>query len=483
MNSYASIGYNKMLTAVGARRAEKTMRRVKLQDNQAAEAAEWTARAVHEAGGRALLVGGCVRDAHLGRAAKDADMEAFGVDPRRLIELLKTRFSVDLVGEAFCVVKIRGLPLDVSVPRRESKSGLGHKGFTATADPTLSFEEAASRRDFTMNAMGFDLLTGEVLDPFGGGGDLDRRILRHVSYRFAEDPLRVLRGAQFAARFRLNADPSTIQLCRSMTMEGLAKERIFDEWKKLILLGGRPSMGLDFLRRVGWTRYFPELEALIDTPQDPEWHPEGDVWTHTLHCMDAFAKERIGCEREDLVVGLGVLCHDFGKPASTVFERGRWRSPGHDVQGEKLTRRFVQRLSNQKGLAKEAAALTRWHMVPAQLEPGVSDAAVRRLSRRAGRLDRLLRVCAADMNGRPPLPKTGQTELAWLKKRAAELNALDSQPNPILLGRHAIQELDMEPGPKIGHLLKEAYEAQLDGAFDTLETGLEWLRAKGRLEQ
>ena len=458
------------------------MRRVQLADGAAGAAVEWIARSVREIGGRALLVGGCVRDAYLGGSAKDADLEAFGVEPARLTAALESRFAIDLVGQAFCVVKIKGLPLDVSVPRRESKSGLGHKGFTAEADPSLTFEEAAHRRDFTMNAMGFDPLSGEWLDPYGGRGDLDRRRLRHVSNRFAEDPLRVLRGVQFAARFRLKADPKTAALCRTMTMEGLAKERVFDEWKKLLLLGEKPSLGLEFLRQTGWTGYFPELEALIGTPQDPEWHPEGDVWTHTLHCMDAYAEDRIGDEREDLVVGLGTLCHDIGKPATTVFERGRWRSPGHDTAGEPLTRRFVRRLSNQKGLAKEAAALTRWHMAPMQIGPDSSDAAVRRLSRRVGRLDRLLRVCAADMNGRPPLPKTGREALSWLERRAAELDALDSRPKPILMGRHALQELGMEPGPAVGEVLREAYEAQLDGAFDTLEAGIEWLHAREREE-
>ena len=273
--------------------------------------------AIRDGGGRALLVGGCVRDALLGRPAQDVDIEVYRLPAERLEALLAARFAIDRVGQAFGILKIHGLDVDVSLPRRESKAGLGHRGFAVQSDPDLSYEEAAARRDFTINAMAFDPLNGELIDPFDGRGDLRNRILRHTSARFSEDPLRVLRGAQFAARFDLTAAPETVAIARTIGLEGLAPERIYEEWRKLVAQGVRPSRGLHFLKECEWIRFFPEPAALIGCAQDPGWHPEGDVWEHTLYCMDAYARGRTGDAWEDLVVGWAVLCHDFGKPRTT----------------------------------------------------------------------------------------------------------------------------------------------------------------------
>ena len=306
-----------------------------IEDTALREALVTICEAIGAAGGRALLVGGCVRDAALGIPAKDLDIEVYGVPPERLAEILAMRFAIDLIGQAFAVIKIRGLPIDVSIPRRESKAGLGHRGFEVLSDPWMTPEEAVARRDFTINAMALDPVEGAIIDPYGGLQDLQMRLLRHTTEKFAEDPLRVLRGMQFAARFNLEVAPETASLCRTIEPEGLAHERIFEEWRKLILSGIRPSRGLKFLRDCQWVRYFPELEALIGCQQDPDWHPEGDVWTHTLHCMDAFATERAGNEWEDLVVGFAVLCHDLGKPSTTRFEDGRLRSKGMKKPGRR----------------------------------------------------------------------------------------------------------------------------------------------------
>ncbi|MFA6317541.1 MAG: polynucleotide adenylyltransferase, partial [Elusimicrobiota bacterium] len=344
-------------------------------------------RAVHEAGGRALVVGGSVRDALIGLPAKDLDVEVYGVEPTRLQELLKAHFNVSLVGQAFGVIKILGVSMDVSIPRRESKSGLGHKGFDVLSDPGLSLEEASSRRDFTVNAMALDPATGELFDPHGGRKDLEARVLRHVSEKFREDPLRVLRGMQFAARFELTPAPETVALCRSIEPEGLASERVFEEWRKLILQGSRPSLGLTFLKDTGWLSHYPELEALVGCEQEPEWHPEGDVWAHTLHGMDAFARRRIGDEAEDIVVGFAVLCHDFGKPSTTRFEDGRIRSWEHEEAGGEPCRRFLERLTNQAGLIASVLPLVTAHMRPDELfKAHATDAAVRRLARKVGRI-------------------------------------------------------------------------------------------------
>lgn len=451
---------------------------IRLDDAELETILKQVVEVVTRAGGRPIIVGGAVRDALLDIAAKDIDVEVFGLAPQLLEAAVARQFAIDKVGKAFGVLKIRGTPLDISLPRRESKSGTGHKGFDVSSDPFMSFEDAASRRDFTINAMGWNPLSKTLLDPFNGRGDLKNGILRHTSAKFAEDPLRVLRGMQLAARFRLRAAPETVDLCQTMTPEGLAKERIFDEWKKLLTVSAQPSMGLTFLRQTGWVRYFPELQATIDCPQDPRWHPEGDVWTHTLHCLDSFARHRVNNEYEDLVVGLGVLCHDFGKPCTTIIEGDVIRSPGHDVAGLSLTRCFLERMTTQVSLIEDVTKLVVEHMRPQSLyDAQASISAIRRLALRVGRIDRLLRVARADRMGRPPMDGTHFPAADWLREKALEEDLERAAPTQILLGRHLLA-MGVAPGPLVGHLLHDAYQAQLDGEFATLDAALEWARAR-----
>jgi tRNA nucleotidyltransferase (CCA-adding enzyme) len=431
-------------------------------------------RRVRAAGGRTLLVGGSVRDALLRLPVVDLDLEVFGVEPRRLRALLEEEWRVDEVGESFAVLKLRHHAIDVSLPRRERKTGSGHRDFEVAADPSMSVADAARRRDFTINAMAIDLESGELEDPFGGAADLERRLLRHTSERFVEDPLRVLRGMQMVARFELEVAPGTVELSRSIPFAGLAPERVFDEWRKLLLEGRSISRGLTFLRDTGWVRHFPELEALIGCPQDPQWHPEGDVWTHTLEVMDAFVREREGDPWEDLVVGFACLCHDFGKPATTRHEDGRIRSLGHESAGEPPTRSFLERMTRQTALADEVVPLVRHHLKPRQLfDAKASDAAVRRLADKVGRIDRLARVARADAAGRSPLPPDDESA-RWLLERARALELADRRPAPVVLGRHLI-ERGLEPGPGFGPILERCFEAQLDGLFTDLPGGLEHL--------
>ena len=427
---------------------------------------------VHRTGGRALLVGGCVRDSALGLPAKDLDIEVYGIEATALESILSHHFDVDLVGQAFGVMKIHDCPVDVALPRRESKHGRGHRGFLIDSDPHMDPVDAASRRDFTVNAIAYDPLTGNVVDPYGGLNDLAQGLLRHVSPQFEEDSLRVLRGMQFAARFDFRVSPDTIEICRTLELEGLAAERIFDEWKKMILYGVRPSRGLTFLRECEWIRYFPELLPLIDCPQDPEWHPEGDVWMHTLHCMDAFAGRRVNDEREDLVVGLAVLCHDLGKPATTKKENGRVTSKDHSSIGAGLTQTLLSRMINESALIDAVVPLVSTHLAPMMLfKAGAGDAAVRRLARKVGRIDRLVRVAHADMLGRPPLRVDTFDAGDWLTERARALQVEAAAPKPIVMGRHLIQ-LGLKPGNHFGPILEACFNAQIEGEFDTLEAGI-----------
>ena len=433
------------------------------------------AELISKNGGHLLLVGGSVRDLLIQSTPKELDCEVRGMSVSALKNILAHKYSCNEVGKAFGVIRLRGLPVEIALPRTEIKSGMGHKGFDITIDSDLPFESAVRRRDFTMNAIALDPLNGEILDPCNGREDLKNRILRHIGPAFKEDPLRVLRGMQFISRFDLSPSQETIEICKSMEIENLAPERIFAEWKKLVLEGTNISAGLNFLKDTAWIKYFPELASLINCKQDPEWHPEGDVWTHTLHCMDAFASERINEEWEDLVVGFAVLCHDLGKPLTTkIGEDGRIRSPLHEPKGEGPTRSFLSRMTNQQDLHEQVVPLVRRHLTPRTFyKDEASDGAIRRLANKVKRIDRLVRVASADIQGRPPR-NDEFPEGPWLIKRAEELKVKDSEPKPIILGRHLI-ERGLKPSPEFGPILEQCFEEQLDGTFKDLKGGLSFL--------
>ncbi|HWF84439.1 MAG TPA: hypothetical protein VG222_06320, partial [Vicinamibacterales bacterium] len=303
------------------------------------------ASAARDAGGRALVVGGWVRDRLMGIDSADLDLEVFGVPAVRLHELLGTFGRVEAVGESFQVYKIGGI--DVSLPRHDSKAGRGHRGFVVAGDPEMTIADAARRRDFTINAIAWDPLTDEYFDPFDGRGDLGRRLLRIVDpATFADDSLRVLRAVQFAARFGLTLDERTRALCREIPLDDLPAERVWGEIEKL-LFAPRPSVGFALAMDLGIiARLFPELQALAGCEQEPEWHPEGDVWVHTLQVIDQ-ARARIGDlpRPQQIAVMLGAVCHDLGKPATTAFVDGRIRSMDHEEQGVAPTMALLDRLN------------------------------------------------------------------------------------------------------------------------------------------
>jgi tRNA nucleotidyltransferase (CCA-adding enzyme) len=436
------------------------------------------AELIRDAGGRALLVGGVVRDGLLGITAKDIDMEVYGIDATSLEAILSKQYRLDTVGRSFGVFILKGLNIDISLPRRESQTGPKHTDFIVEGDPSMSSEEAAARRDFTINAISYDPLTETISDPYNGQKDLNSKTLRHVSPAFSEDPLRVLRGMQFTARFNLTATDATIAICSSLSPADLPPERIWEEWKKLLLKGHFIGDGLRFLQACGWLQYFPELAELVGCEQDPKWHPEGDVWTHTCHCLDAFAVNRISDDWEDLIVGLAVLCHDMGKPATTYTdENGRIRSPRHDIEGVAVAQCFLERMTRQKKVYEEVLPLVEQHMRPLALyRDQAGDSAIRRLAARVKRLDRLVRVSFADKNGRPPLVITDFPEGDWIMQRAESLSIQDSAPKPILLGRH-LKSFAIAPGPQYSQILDHCYEAQLEGAFTDIQEGRIYLRS------
>ena len=449
------------------------------------------AEVVGSSGGRAMLVGGSVRDELMdGIEAKDWDLEVYGLEPARLKQVLEELSAGDetlplnVVGEAFTVYKL-GRHIDVSVPRRERKSGRGHKAFIVEGDPDMSFADAASRRDFTINAILKDPLTGEIVDMTGGRRDIERRMIRHVSDEsFAEDSLRVLRAAQFAARFEFDIAPETVQLCQKIDVTDLPKERIWAELEKLLLRSRRPSIGLRWLYDLGVVdQIFPELKSLVGVPQEPEWHPEGDVDVHTLMVADEARKlvDDLPYEKQ-VAVMLGAVAHDFGKPPTTQFFDGRWRSHSHDEAGVGPTLSFLDTLGihtlNGYDVRNQVVQLVRYHLKPGEYYKSknpVGDGAFRRLARKV-EPDLLYRVAKADSLGRnpdwlPPEKHFGSEAQEWFIEKVRELQIEKKAPDPILMGRHLL-ELGLDPSPQFRKILDVVYEMQLDGKVQTPEDAI-----------
>jgi len=434
------------------------------------------AESVRDAGGRALIVGGWVRDRLLGIDSSDIDVEVFGVQASALRSLLGRFGRVDAVGESFQVYKVAGL--DVSLPRRDSKAGRGHRGFDITGDPAMSLAEAAKRRDFTINAMSWDPLTATYEDPCGGQGDLERRILRMVDpTTFADDSLRVLRAVQFAARFDLSLDKATAHVCREIPLDDLPAERVWGEIEKL-LFAGRPALGLALAMDLGVvSKLFPELLALSGCPQEPEWHPEGDVWVHTLQVVDQARRRIDGLSRpQQIAVMLGAVCHDFGKPATTALIDGRIRSMDHEEQGVAPAAVFLDRLNLHSidgyDVRKQVLGFVAQHLKPGawyKVRDEVGDGAFRRLAHKVD-LELLARVAKADCLGREP-GRFDCSAMDWFLERARALGVEHRPPAPILMGRHLL-DLGMRPGPRVGEILQAVYERQMDGAVTTLDEAL-----------
>ena len=434
-----------------------------------------------------MFVGGHVRDNILNIESKDVDIEVYGIDPEvLLVQLNINKDKLDIkdintVGASFGVIKIKlkdGQDLDVSLPRRENRIGNGHRGFLCIPDPDMSIKDAAARRDFTFNSL-CRTLDGEVLDFFGGLNDLRNRKIKHTSKAFIEDPLRVLRGMQFAGRFGFTVDEDTASVCAILAYhyDYLAKERIWGEWYKFLVKSTVPSFGMWFLRDTGWVECYPVLSKLISLEQDSTWHPEGDVWNHTCQSMDAACaicdREKVNDETR-LIIMLASLCHDFGKISTTEFVDGKIRSRGHDQAGEEFTIEFLESIHTPKDIIKKVVPLVTNHM--AHLNCNNSNS-VRRLSKKIepATIYELALVMEADHSGRGGMDIGRHEKVQFMLNKAEELKIKDGAPKPIIMGQHLIA-LGYNPGPTFGPILRRAFEAQLNGEFGDLETGLAWLK-------
>ncbi len=487
---------------------------------------------------RALIVGGFVRDALLGLHPKDLDIEVYGLTVDELIGAIERTFSrkVELIGSSFGVFKValeKGFDLDISLPRTESRAD---SDVQIVSDPFLSVAEAARRRDFTMNTLAADPLTGEIIDHFGAIADLNARVLRATDReRFQDDALRVYRAVQFCARMNMHPDAETMNLLSEMVKRGdlerlspeqrlerwlrliqetipepdattidriralaeevgrreLSVERRLEQWKKLLLKAERPSIGLNLMRELGIIeRLYPELNALIGTPQDPEWHPEGDVWTHTLMVVDAAARivrrEQAHLSKDEaFAVVMGALCHDFGKPGTTRFEGGRIRSRGHEEAGAEPAKAFLERLRAPGCIVEAATRIAAEHLKPGVLSRAYEDGTldrrqyannIRRLLKRLGGVSWrvLLAASEADARGRTiPGAATAPYIPGERFAEAVEEYALDREGREKLVQGRDLLSLGMKPGTEVGTLINKIEQLRDEGI---LETRLEALR-------
>ncbi len=445
---------------------------------------------------KAIIVGGSVRDHFLKLPIKDYDIEVYGLDSIGQLEKILVQFgSVNLVGKSFGVVKFvhDNEEYDFSFPRLESKVAKGHRGFEVQVDGKMDFETAAKRRDFTINAMGYDIEEKSFLDPFNAQEDMKNKILQHIDdTSFVEDPLRVYRAIQFSARFEYALAEETKKLCKDIVAKGmleeLPKERVYEEFKKLFLKAKKPSLGFELMRGLGVLQYFPELQAIIDVPQDPKWHPEGDVWTHTMMTLDAMQTEILHSSlftlhsKDKLRLLFAILCHDLGKATTTTIDDdGRIRAIGHEVEGLELTKSFMYRLTSEHDFIESILPLVEHHLKPSQFyKNGAKNKAIRRLATKVN-IEELVIVAKADFLGRTTKESLEGNYKAgeWLLEKAKDLKVQNRPLDNLLQGRDLIA-LGLDPSPEFKMILDEVYELQMEGNICTKEEALDYV--KNRIE-
>lgn len=449
--------------------------------DRSVEMARLIGEQVARKGGQVFYVGGFVRDRLLGRDNKDVDIEVHGVTPEVLERILDGLGERRQMGTSFGVYGLNHIDLDIAMPRKEQATGRGHRDFQVFVDPFLGTEKAAMRRDFTINALMEDVCTGGIVDPFGGREDLARGVLRHVNDRsFGEDPLRVLRGAQFAARFGFTLAEETVALCASMELGALARERVFGELEKALTKAPRPSVFFEALRTMGQLHgWFPEVEALIGVPQDPRFHPEGDVWNHTMLVLDAAAKLREEA-KEPVGLMLAALCHDLGKQTATQNVDGRIRALGHEEAGVPLAEALLSRLTGEKKLRRYVRSMVELHMLPNILAAQHSgQKAFCKLFDRSVCPEDLMLLAKADALGRLTEEDYGPTEAYCGRMRSGFREIM---ARPFVKGEDLVAA-GFAPGRDFTEALDYAHKMRLAGVpkADALRQTIGYLR-KRRME-
>jgi tRNA nucleotidyltransferase (CCA-adding enzyme) len=430
--------------------------------------------------GETWIVGGAVRDFLVGAQVHDFDLEVTGVSVETFLGMAD--WIISPAGDRFGVWLVSGLgeTFEVALPQRRERFGPGHQDETAVIDTDLEISDSLSRRDFTMNAMAVQVLSGEFIDPFNGVDDLVAGTLRAVSTRnFADDPLRVLRGMQFAARFDLVADLLTAGSAFDNRggFETLSPDRVRMEWVKWSK-AEFPAAGIRFLRMCGWHQCFPILGDLDDLEQDPVWHPEGDVLQHTIDALEAAAPVN------DPVVSFAVLLHDVGKVGTTdTNDAGRIVSPGHAEEGADLVVDFFRSAgwdiqTRVPDMVQAVQALVSQHMRHVSWDGAPSRRAVRRMAVDVSpaTVRQWAQVCIADVSGRGNAGTQDSIDvIIQAAEVAGDMDIIDDGPEQIVMGRHLI-DAGFRPGVQMGEIIRQAFNAQVDGAFDNVDDGMAWVQ-------
>lgn len=403
----------------------------------------------------------------IGVDIKDIDIEVHGISMSDLEIILKQFGPINLVGKVFGVLRIASIDIDWSLPRIDS-SGRKPK---VEINENIDLKTALRRRDLTMNAMAINILSGQLIDPFGGIQDIKARVLRTPDINFfKEDPLRFYRIMQFIGRFNMHPDLELNNICSSMDIKTISKERIEMEFEKLLLLSRRPSLGIRWIHEIERIKeILPELADTIGILQESAWHPEGDVFEHSMQALDASAQLSYDSEYEKLVCMYAALCHDLGKVTTTKLINGKLRSFGHDMAGVPLTKSLLNRITLKKELIKSVCALVETHMQPLMFEK--NNAGLVAYKKLAVKLEQakvnilmLSKVALADRRGRngcgghEPL-KTDIPQLDLFIEKAKHAGVLLKPIEPLLKGSD-IADL-IKPGPLMGEYLKAAYDYQI----------------------
>lgn len=425
--------------------------------------AEDIAVSVAQHGGRTYYVGGYVRDKLLGELSKDIDIEVHGITPDVLKFILESKGELRTQGASFGVYNLAHYDIDIAQPRKEHATGRGHKDFDVYVDPFIGCEGAAKRRDFTMNAIMQDALTGEIIDPYDGKRDLENHIIRHVDEEsFKEDPLRVLRGAQFASRFGFDIAPETKALMQSMDLTALSKERIYGEMQKALMKSKHPAVFFDILRDVNQLEpWFHEVNALIGCKQNLKFHPEGDVYNHTMQVLDAAASMKDSAKEPEKFM-VSALCHDFGKPVTTTVDKnGIVHSYGHEKSGKDICEQFLKRVNNDVSLAKYVTNMCDLHMsLTPMYENNSKIKKTNALYDRSVCPNDLILLSMADNAGKGFRSSQDVSFEDWCRNRLDIYEDRMQQPQ---VGGKDLMKLGLKPSPVFGDLISKAHQLHLSG--------------------
>lgn len=439
-------------------------------NNENIKLVEKIAKDIKEKNGRIFYVGGYVRDKILNIESKDIDTEIFGIYPDTLKQILSKYGIVDEFGLSFGIYKIKGYDIDFAMPRKEIKTGSLHTDFEINIDPNISYHMAAKRRDFTINSIMQDVLTNEIIDNFNGVQDIKNGIIRHIAdSTFIEDSLRALRACQFAARFNFKIADDTIDICKNLDYSNIPKQRVYIELEKALLKSNKPSIFFYNLQKMNILgRFFLPLDQTVGIKQNPIYHPEGDVFTHTMLVLDnvSLYKEK---SNYPIALMLAAICHDLGKITTTEFNNGKIISYGHESKLE-LIDKLLKNITDNKDLISSVKLLVKNHMRPNVLvSTNVSDKAIRKLivdshGKKVNIYDLILLAKADRMEKQVGSIELKDDDFAekWWYDKIEKVNRKEAKIEPIVNGIDLIN-LGLKQGKDIGNALKYGFDLQIEG--------------------